>query len=323
MSNAPQLGSSGPRVSIVVPAYNRQRHLGATVDSVLAQSFEEWELVIFDDGSVDETAEVAARYAAVDGRIRCLGGPNEGVASARNRGFAATDRRSEFVIFLDSDDVWEPDALETLIDALDADQAYVSAYGLARCIDDEGRQPPGDDLEMRMRERVAFRNHRLTALDPDEPTTFASLAYDNCVLTPGIHLVRRAVIERVGTFDPSTDPADDWDMAIRISRLGNIRFVPRHVIRWRRHNQTLSQTSPHWKQAYFRVRDKLLTDVDNTAEQTQLARLAYREMSRDVWDTGLEQLRRGRLPGAARHFAKAAEIYLRYVRAAVPMRFAR
>jgi glycosyltransferase involved in cell wall biosynthesis len=319
MSNERQLGSDGPRVSIVVPAYNRQHYLGETVDSVLAQSFQSWELVIFDDGSDDATADVGDRYAGLDQRIRCLRGPNTGVAGARNRGFVATDRRSDYVIFLDSDDVWEPDALETLIGALDADQAYVSAYGLARCIDDEGHHPPDDDLETRMRSRVAFRNDRLMPLEDDEPTTFASLAYDNCVVTPGTHLVRRAVMERVGAFDSSTDPADDWDMAIRISRFGNIRFVPRRVLRWRRHGQTLSQTSSRWKEAYFRVRHKLLTDVANTPEQAHLARLAYRGMSRGVFDTALQQLRRGRLPGAARNAAKAAEGYLRYVRAVLPM----
>jgi hypothetical protein len=85
--------------------------------------------------------------------------------------------------------------------------------------------------------------------------TFASLVYANFVFTTGIHLVRRDIAELVGPFDPDTVPADDWDMAIRISRLGDIGYVPRCVLWWRRHDQTLSDTSPDWKQAYFRVRE--------------------------------------------------------------------
>jgi glycosyltransferase involved in cell wall biosynthesis len=318
MDHDEQQDTTLPRVSIVIPVYNRERYLGGTLDSVLAQTFPAWELVIFDDGSTDDSWGVATRYSENDPRIRCVRGPNQGVAGARNRGLLATDGRTDFVIFLDNDDLWEPDALETLIGALDADPAAVSAYGLASCIDHEGRPIPGDDLEMKMHRRMGFKGDRLLPLEPDEPTGFASLVRENFVFTPGIHLVRREVMEQVGLFDPYTAPADDWDMQIRISRIGDIHFVRKRVLLWRRYGQTLSDTSPHWRRAYFRVRDKLVKDGQNTAEQSRLARLAYRRMSRDIGRGAWDELRQRRLKGATRSVAQAGYVYVRYARVMVP-----
>ena len=117
--------------------------------------------------------------------------PNGGVAAARNRGWAAIEGRSEFLVFLDSDDVWETDTLQVLIDALDARPDLVSAYGLARCTDLDGQLVADDDLEENMRRRVAFVGERLVSVDPEQPTTFAGLVHQNWTFTPGIHLMRR------------------------------------------------------------------------------------------------------------------------------------
>lgn len=309
-----------PRISIVVPAYNRERYLGPTLDSVLTQTFSAWEVVVFDDGSTDGTMGVAERYAAAHPRIRCAGGPNEGVASARTRGFRLTDPRSEFVIFLDSDDLWLPDTLETLVGVLEAHPGYSSSHGTACCVDADGRPIAGDDLEDRARERVGIRGGRLQTLAFDLPTTFAELAWHNWILTPGTHLIRRAVLERVGGFDPATDPADDWDMAVRVSRHGDIGFVDRPVIRWRRHPHTLTMTSPRWKRAYFLAREKMLRDPENTPEQRRVARAAYHLVALDALAEARSCLGRRQFVGALRHGVKALETELRLLRAALPGR---
>jgi glycosyltransferase involved in cell wall biosynthesis len=146
-----------PRVSIVIPAYNCAPFLGRTLDSVLAQTMTDWELVVFDDGSTDATADVAEAYASDDPRIRVVRASNGGVAAARNRGFAETDERSDYVTFLDHDDRWFPDTLEAMIAMLEDRPDLASVYGLARCIDAEDRLVPGDDMEIgraSCRERV-------------------------------------------------------------------------------------------------------------------------------------------------------------------------
>ena len=268
---------STPRVSVVTPAYNRAHILGPTIESVQRQTFERWELVVFDDGSEDATYEVATSYAERDPRIVVGRGPNGGVAAARNRGFAMSSRHTEFVAFLDSDDIWDPDALETLVAVLDANADYVGVHALARCIDESGRPIPGDDLEELSRARRGYRDGELVELPTHEPTTFGELVHHNWIVTPGTQLLRRAVVDAVGGFDPRTDPADDADFAIRVSRLGDIGFVDRSVLQWRRHPQTLTNTSPRWRHAVLRVRAKTMTDSSNTPDQLAAMRAAYRQ----------------------------------------------
>jgi glycosyltransferase involved in cell wall biosynthesis len=315
--------SPAPRVSIVIPAYNRERYLPVTLDGVRSQTFMDWEAVVFDDGSDDGTARVAKSYAADDPRIIATGGPNGGVAAARNRGFGATNGCSEFVVFLDSDDVWEPDALATLVSVLDANPEYSSCHSTARCIDDEGRPVPGDDLEERSRHRLGYRGGRLTAIASTEPTTFAELAYHNWILTPGTHLIRRAALEQAGDFDVATDPADDWDLAVRISRIGPVGFVDRPVLRWRRHPQTLTNTSPRWRRAHFLVRTKMLTDRSNTPDQTRAARLAFVGASQSTWRQAWDLAVRRDFKGALRQGAKAIHHTLLYLRADLTTRLRR
>lgn len=103
--------SGGPRVSVVMPAYNCAGTIGAAVRSVQGQSFAGWELLVADDGSKDDTPARVAALAAEDGRVRLLPArENGGPAAARNRAIGAA--AGEIVAFLDADDVWEPEKLE-------------------------------------------------------------------------------------------------------------------------------------------------------------------------------------------------------------------
>jgi glycosyltransferase involved in cell wall biosynthesis len=307
-------------VSIVVPAFNRERFLPATLDAVLAQSLPEWELVVFDDGSTDATFDIAVRYADRDNRIRAARGPNRGVAAARNRGYAATDGRSEFVIFLDSDDIWDSVALETLVEALELHPEHSSAHFVARCIDAAGRELDSDDLNTWMRSRTELRNGRIVPLDPDEPTTFGALVRENWLVTPGTHLIRRKVLDMAGEFDVATDPADDWDMAIRVSRFGEIGFVDRPLLRWRRHPSSLTTSSPRWRRAHFRVRSKTLADHRNTEAQLRAARLAYIGGCRAAWQAAGQGACARDYRHAAKQSASALYQSVLYVRAEVARR---
>lgn len=117
-----------PRVSVIIPTFNAETTLDAAIASVLHQSFTNWELLIVDDASTDETAAIARRYGYTDPRVRViLGAINQGVAAVRNYGVAHC--RGEFIAFLDSDDTWEPDKLKKQLDKIqetEADLCYTS-----------------------------------------------------------------------------------------------------------------------------------------------------------------------------------------------------
>ena len=101
------------KVSIIIPCYNSASYLGACMDSVLAQTMDDFEAILIDDGSRDDTLAVARRYAGQDARVRVLSQENRGVAAARNLGLAQA--RGEWVTFVDSDDLLPPNALETML----------------------------------------------------------------------------------------------------------------------------------------------------------------------------------------------------------------
>ena len=189
---------------------------------------------------------------------------------------------------------------------------------------DADDQPiPGDDLAEVMRERREYRGSELVDVAPSEPTTFAAMIHHNWPATPGLHLIRRSVFERVDAFDPDTDPADDWDMAIRLSRIGPIGFLDGLVLEWRRHDDTLTGTSPRWRKAFQRVLAKTLADPDNTPEQRRMIRQAYLDIGRRSLRAAGEDLRRRSLGGAARNTARAADIGFQYVSAWLRSRWGR
>ena len=131
-----------PQVSILVPVYNAEKYLALTLESVQAQTCQSWELIAVDDGSKDGSAAIVREYAGRDGRIRLVQQENSGVASARNRGYVESNSDTEFLIFLDNDDLWEPQTLQTLIGALEANPAACAAYAQIRYIDAEGKPIP-------------------------------------------------------------------------------------------------------------------------------------------------------------------------------------
>jgi glycosyltransferase involved in cell wall biosynthesis len=303
-----------PRISIVIPSYNRQDYLAQTLDSVLAQTYSDWELVIYDDGSRDDTVAIADRYSANDRRIKVLQGLNRGVAIARNKGLAATNPASEFVIFCDSDDVWEPDTLETLSGILDQHPEYISAHSVCRCIDSNGLPIVGDDIQIALSARKGYRGDSVEPVGADEPTTFADLAFFNWICTPGLHLVRREVLAKVGAFDPNTVPCEDWDMSVRLSRVGPIGFTQRPLLLWRRHEGALSFNGSFYS-AFFRVRQKMLADPSNSPEQTRVARLGFIDAISSSYAHSKAELIRRKPLVAAKYLAKAARESLLFVHA--------
>lgn len=127
-----------PVVSIVVPVYNVESYLRPCVESVLAQTMTDWELFLVDDGSADASGAIVREYAARDSRICGVFQENAGAGAARNRGLELAE--GEYVAFLDSDDRYEPEMLETLLAAIRREKADVAACGAIMCWED-GREP--------------------------------------------------------------------------------------------------------------------------------------------------------------------------------------
>ena len=260
-----------PLVSIVIPTYNSARFLASTVESVIAQTFEDWELVLVDDGSSDKTVQLSQQLAAGNPKIRAVEGTHGGPSVARNEGLRHSAPRSEFVIFLDSDDRWEPEALETLLQALKDNPSCIAAHGLARATDLQGVQYEADDLADSMRRRRAVTANGLIDVPISEPTTFSMMLVKNWIVTPGTCLIRRSGLDKVGAFDPELSSGEDWDLNIRLARAGNLALIDRVVLSWRRHPDSLLSTSRRARWAHLDVRRRTVRSALNSPEQRRAA----------------------------------------------------
>lgn len=265
---------ASPRISVVVPAYNATRFLERTVKAVQAQTVDDWELVIVDDGSKDDTFALAERIAASDARIRAFTKPNGGVSTARNFGFDRVSASSKYVGFIDADDLYEPDALEVLAGELEANPGLVAAHGLARFVDEDDNSILLGQAEAWGRNRRGISGLRSVPLSSDEPTTLAVLAHWNTIHTPGQIVIRRSVLDEVGGNDVTLAIAQDYDQWIRLALRGDFAFVDRVVMGYRVHGAGISRDSGRRHREDWRVRRRLLSLPNLTSEQRRLCVLA-------------------------------------------------
>ena len=196
---------AAPLVSVVMPCYNAYDHLPRSVGSVLAQTFEDWELIAVDDGSTDGTR--AWLEGLSDTRIHVHPQPNRGVSAARNAGLGCA--RGEYVAFLDADDTWEPDFLAAMHAALDARPDAALAYCGWQNVGLPG--PRGQPY-----------------VPPDyEADIKLSRLFDNCGWPIHACLTRREAIVTVGGFDPRFRTSEDYLLWLNIAKDRPIHRVPR------------------------------------------------------------------------------------------------
>ncbi len=300
-------------ISVIIPAYNAERFLSGTLESVRGQSYEDWELIVVDDGSSDSTCEIVERFAAGDRRFRLAKQQNGRVAAARNRGFEECSKHSEYVAFLDHDDVWDSEALQTLLRPLNENRDMPAAHGVAQLIDANGNAPH-EDLQAWCRDRKRAAPSGILQMDPRESTGFSALVCKNPIVSPGQALIRRSAMDKAGPFDPQVVPSDDWDMWLRLSLQGGLAFVDEVVLGWRDHGANGTHRRRQLEASAAAVRTKLLAMETLTDEQRKIAEIGFAQGARSEWRSKLhfasEDLKRLRIGSAARQFAVGIRAYL-------------
>jgi glycosyltransferase involved in cell wall biosynthesis len=206
-------------VSIILPTFNRARMIGDAIGSVLAQTYQNWELLIVDDGGADDTAAVVAAFLN-DPRVRYDRQPHGGSAAARNVALARA--RGQLIAYIDSDNLWLPGFLAGMAAVFQADPECGSAYGVL--IRD---QAPAGDLH------ILWRRFDATAL-----------AIGNYIdLNVFVH--RRALYERLGGFDEGLSRLIDWDLILRYTADRPAAAVPIAGVYYRtRHERRITHDEP-------------------------------------------------------------------------------
>ncbi len=212
-----------PRVSVVVPTYNRAHLLGTCLRSIAGQTYHDFEIVVVDDGSTDDTAQVVASLAP---RARYLWQENRGVASALNLGIGQAS--GEYVSFLASDDALLEKALETEVKVLDENPGVGLVYSQAWEVSENG-------VATSLRKPAFARGSYVRS---GRKEIEGLLFWDH--ITSSTVMARRRCFDDVGLFDPQLCVGEDWDMWIRIAKKYDVAYIDRPLANYLKHSGNIS-----------------------------------------------------------------------------------
>jgi len=225
-----------PLITVVIPAYNAAGTLAETLDSVLAQTYRNIEVLVVDDGSTDATAAIARDYARRDARVFLLEKANGGVASARNHGLAAA--RGDYVAPVDADDLWHPAKLDRQMAVMLAGGPDLGlVYTLFRAIDEQGD--------------ILWTQPRFTC----EGRVLARHVYVNFIGQGSSLLMRRGAALQAGAYDPTLRDAgaqgcEDYLLQLRIARRYRFGCVPEYLVGYRQVAGSMSSQAGRMRRSY-------------------------------------------------------------------------
>jgi glycosyltransferase involved in cell wall biosynthesis len=223
-------------VSVIIPAYNCEKFIAETIESVLRQTYTNFEVIIVDDGSTDNLEQVVGRFAMSDSRVRFIRQGNRGVSAARNNGFSQS--KGNYVAFLDADDVWLLENLKVKVKLIDeAGAGLIHSDGV---IIDEHSQARGEILK-------GMEGNVLAPLLLWKGTQIPG---------PSSILVKREVLDEVGLFDENLSTAADKDLFIRIAARYSIKRIGQVTWQYRIHPQNMHKNISLMESDMIAVYDK-------------------------------------------------------------------
>lgn len=253
-----------PKVSVIIPTYNRANYISEAIDSVLDQTFQDFEIIIIDDGSTDNTKTVLAKYGS---KIKYFYKNNGGEGSARNLGIKKA--RGQYIAFLDSDDLWLPSKIEKQLSFLERNPKFDLVYTTMSIIDEFGN----------LKEEVR----------PTRPARNLSQLLDGYRI-PMTVLVKKLKLLEAGYFDETMKVAEDTDMWIRFARLGVIDFLNEPLALYRKHSNNISNDVKDAYLGHIKIFKKIINDngfkLPKRIKKMKLAR-EYYLLAKEQYRTGI------------------------------------
>lgn len=205
-----------PKISIVIPSYNRADYVPATLDSILSQSYKDFEIIFIDDGSTDNTEEIVQAYMDRDYRVKYFKQPNSERAVARTYGISLA--MGDYVCLVDSDDIWYHNKLEIQLEVMEADPGIIMSYASVNRIDMQGKS-----ISSASRQHEGYTGW-----------VFFELLKRNFIpsVTP---MIRKEALKKVKEQNTEFIPYEDWDFWLRLSREGRFFHIVQPLGAYRLH----------------------------------------------------------------------------------------
>ena len=231
-----------PLVSVIVPAYNAETFIQRTLDSILAQTYTNIEVLVVDDGSQDRTAAIVESFVEKNSRVILLRQKNAGVAAARN--LAIEKSRGQYIAPIDSDDIWYPQKLEKQTQCmLQAEPSVGLVYAWSAYIDEK-------DLFIG---RYTADNFYTV-----EGDVYITQVYRNFIGNASTPLIRRACLDKIGGYscqlkEQDAQGCEDWDLYLRIAEYYQFRVVPEFLVGYRQSTGSMSSNFASMARSYHLV----------------------------------------------------------------------
>ena len=228
-----------PKVTVLLSVYNDERFIGEAIDSILSQTFKDFELLIVDDASIDGTIDIIQNYK--DPRVRLvINKENIDITRSLNKGLKLA--KGKYIARLDSDDVSTPERLEKQFNFLENNKDYAAVGSRTEYIDEDGNH-------------IGYWKQEISAEE-----IFYALSY-RCCLTSSSMMFNKEIISKMGNYDESSSHAEDYEIFYRISRKHKIYVIPEYLIKYRiRENQRFVINNSPTRERTFKI--ALQTKID-------------------------------------------------------------
>lgn len=296
-----------PRVTVVIPVYNGERYIRATLESVFAQTYQNYEIICVDDGSKDGSVAILNSYGE---RIQVIRQANTGQAGARNAGVKRGT--GTYVALLDQDDLWYPWKLERQVALLEAHPEAVMAHCDMDWIDEAGN--------VIQRNRVSAA--RMSA--PKGLTMTRLFGWDPCIY-PSTTLIRKSAFERVGGFDPEIPwYGEDIDLMLRLREEGQFLFLAETGTQYRKHSSNCSGAGTdamfHCAEKFFqKLKTRYAQDRGKVAVLDKFLAQVYSDWGKTKMYSGLRREAQQLFLRSLKYYPWNFKTYSRLARASAPI----
>ena len=258
-------------ISVIMPVYNGEKTIQETIESVLNQTFTDFELIVINDGSQDATLEIVERIQ--DPRLKVFSYTNAGQATSRNRGISYAC--GEYISFIDADDLWTPDKLEAQLIALQNNSEAAVAYSWTKCIDEMGN--------------FSRRGSHISV----NGDVYAKLLLIDFIENGSNPLIRAQAIAEVGGFDESMTPSEDRDLWLRLAARYHFVAVPSPQVLYRQSANSASANILRMEAASLRVIEQAFSQAPEFLQYLKQSSLAniYKGLTFKALEGPLERQR--------------------------------